>query len=113
VQGDWDAEATRGHHGEAGDLRSAHHRADVVLAEDALDGDDVGGEARDDVCECIRLSEQARGGVLIGGRADDIDVDERQRASWGALDHADTAARQPRIDTQHAHTVSSDRTDVR
>ena len=46
VQRHRDARPGRGDDRQPGDLRGAHHRADVVLAEHPLDGDDVGRDAR-------------------------------------------------------------------
>ncbi|GHA89396.1 hypothetical protein GCM10010330_49570 [Streptomyces tendae] len=42
--------------------------------------------------------------LRVRGRADDTDADHGERSARDALDDPDTAAGQPRVDPQYAHT---------
>jgi hypothetical protein len=78
-----------------------------VLAEDPLDRDHVGRVRRDRGVERGGEEEQPLRQVGLGRGADHLDVHEPQRAAGGALDHADPAPGQPRVDTEHPHRSSS------
>jgi hypothetical protein len=76
-----------------------------VLAEDPFDGDGVGLNGVEHEFEGPLDPEQAVREIGVGGRADDLDVHERETAPRRAVDHADTAAGQARVDSEHAHAV--------
>jgi hypothetical protein len=70
-----------------------------VLAEDPLDGDRVRAGPLQPAQQLPLDLEQPQGHRGLGRRPDHPDVDQVQPPAGRALDHADTAPGQPRIDT--------------
>ncbi len=85
-------------------LRRAHHRADVVLAEDPLDGDDVRAALLDPALDGLGDAEQAAGEVArSAGVRTTSTATSATRPAGPALDDADTAPGQAGVDAEHAH----------
>ncbi|GAB3360472.1 hypothetical protein GCM10027452_25600 [Micromonospora halotolerans] len=96
-----------GEHGDPAGLGRAHHGADVVLTEDPLDGHGVGAVLGDQVGERAVQVQQAQRQVVAGVGVDHVVGDQGAGTARHALDHADPAPGQPRVDAQHAHAASS------
>ena len=97
----------RHQHGDARSLSGLHHRAHVVLAEDPLDRDRVGMVPPDPGKEFALEGQQS---VLDRGRrcaAQDTHFDEPQPASRFAVDDAEAASGEARIDTEYPHAATS------
>jgi hypothetical protein len=103
VQGYGDAGTLCGEDRQAGHLSSAHHGADVVLAEHPLDRDHVGAMGGDRSGEGIEEDAQPRAEQLRSRGAQHVDEHKVHRPSRRAIDHADAATGQTWVDTQHAH----------
>ena len=96
--------APRGaHDGDRARLRGAHDRAQVVLAEHALDGDRVRAVPVQPLPDLQVESEQPRRNVVARGSAHHARADERQRPARHTVDHAKAAAGQTRVDPEHPH----------
>ena len=103
VQRDREPTACGHEEGDAAGLGGAHHRLHVVLAEDPLDRDRVGCVRVEPLLETDLEQAQPLGDRQLGAGAYDAHVDQRQRATDRAVDHADAAPGQPGVDPQHAH----------
>ena len=106
VQRDRQPAPGRGDHGDAAGLGGAHDRAGVGAGEDPLDRDGVGPVLVEPGLDAALDVHQPHRDVLVGGGAQDVDVDQPQRPTHVALDHAHAAPGQPGVDPQHAHAVS-------
>lgn len=90
-------------HRDAAGLSRAHDRADVVLAEDALDGDDIRAVLQDARLDLLLQLVQAASDVEVGGRAEHADVHHRQRSAHRSVHNSYAAARETRVDSQDPH----------
>ena len=95
--------ATHARHRRAHDLHRRGHRLEVVLREDAFDGDDLRLVAFDDAIDrvCDRPQPEVRRQVLVG--AGDTDVHERGTPRRIDVNDAEAAARQAGVDAHDAH----------
>lgn len=75
-----DAPTISGNENHPGDLRDTHHRADVVLGEDPLERDLVGGMLVDGCLDGIGNGAKSRCQIHPRIRARAVNVDELQRA---------------------------------
>ncbi len=99
-------------HRDAAGLRGAHDGADVVLAEDALDGNDIGPMLEDARLDLLLQLVQAAGDVEVRRRAEHTDVNHRQRSADRAVDDTHTAPGEARVNPEHSHgptTVHTER----
>ena len=95
--------ATHARHRRAHDLHRGGHRLQVVLREDAFDGDNLGLVALDDAIDRVRdrAQPEVRRQIFVG--AGDTDVHERGAPRRIDVDDAEAAARQARVDAHDAH----------
>jgi hypothetical protein len=77
-----------------------------VLTENPLHRDRVRVMSIEPFLEPCLDVQQPLGKRHIGRRPDDTDGDKTQRTPGDAVDHADPAAGQPRIDPKHPHAHS-------
>ena len=82
----------RSDHRDAAHLRDARHGADVVLAEDALDRDDVRPVRQDARVDLLLELVQPPRRVEAWRGAEDSDVHHGQRSADGAVDHTDATS---------------------
>ena len=92
-----------GQHRDRRGLRGAHHGADVVLAEDPLDGDRVRAVLGDQRGQRAVEGSSRCGQVGVRVGADHVDRDQPAGPAGHTLDHADAAPGQPRVDAEHPH----------
>ena len=94
--------AREGQHHTAG-LCRAHHRAEVLLGEDPLEGDSLGRVARNGrVDSCVDCEETLAQGD-IRRRLHNEYVDKRHPSSGRGIDNSDATASQTGIDRKDAH----------
>jgi len=86
-------------------LRRAHHGAHVVLGEHPLHGDHVGTVPIAELLERVGEPEQPGGHVELGRGAHHLDRDTAHRPPRAAVDHAEPAAGQPRVNAEHPHAT--------
>ncbi len=88
---------------DAARLRGAHHGAEVVLREDALDRHRCRGVLGEHEPDALRHREQPFGERHLRRRLDDADIHESGPPVRRDIDDADAATGQSRVDTEHAH----------
>ncbi|GAA3155398.1 hypothetical protein GCM10017687_86740 [Streptomyces echinatus] len=81
----------------------AHHRAHVVLAEDALHGDVLRPVFVQPLLDALLDGEEAVAELRVGGGPDDPDTDHGERTARDPLDDADPAPGQAGVHPQYAH----------
>jgi hypothetical protein len=107
VEGDRKPAACGGGKDDAAHLGHAHHRADVVLAEDSFDGDGIRlGGVQHGVDRCFyRQQSLFEGGIRR--RPGHGYFNEGEPAPWSAVDHPDSATSQTRVDAEYSHRPTS------
>ena len=88
---------------DAADLGDAHHGADVVLAEDPLDGDRVRLGGVQHRLDCRLDGHQPLRQGRIRGCLGHGHLDQRQRTPGGTVDHTEAAPGQTWVDAEHPH----------
>ena len=116
--GVWKRDRQPGPRGEQRDhpagLRGAHHGAHVALAEHPLDGHHVRPvPLRSTPRRRSPISAQPALDRQVGRGAHDVDGHAADRPAAAAVDHAEAAPGQPRVDAEHPHPRSLPRTAVR
>ena len=93
-------------------LRGAHDGAHVVLTEYSLDGHPIRAEIRESGGDRLIDATQPGPECDLGVGSNNLDVHQRQSSARGSFDHADTAASQPGVHSQHPHGTSDRRPDT-
>src|SRR5262245_7709128 len=94
-----------GEHGDGAGLRGAHDGAHVVLAEHPLDGHRVRPVPADERGQRGLQVQQPVCQVVGRVTRDHLEGDEGAGAAGNAVDHADPAPGQTRVDAEHPHTA--------
>ncbi len=115
VQGDGDAATGGAQDGDGAGLGSAHDRADVVLAEDALHRHVLGPVLVQPLLDALLDGDQAVAEFSVRGCTDHSDAEHGERPPRDALHDTDPAAGQPRVhpSTRNVRLLYIDRLFVR